>query len=151
MRAPGSDHGLLDHCRGILGDFEALLLSCQQNDPPRVTEYERRAHILMIEGVFQGEHGWLVPPDELRDFVVKLCETVGERIVASKSEHPTLDKSPHPGSSVPRFDHTVAGDRGAWVDAQDPHVIPSPPPSPRRRCRSWKRPSRRHPSPRGLP
>src|SRR2546422_7117272 len=34
---------------------------------------------------------------------------------------------------------TLFRSRGAGVDAQDPHVIPSPPPSPRRQCRSWKR------------
>jgi hypothetical protein len=30
-----------------------------------MTEHESGTNVLMIEGVLQGEHGWLVAPDEL--------------------------------------------------------------------------------------
>src|SRR5437667_11247825 len=98
-RAAGADHGLLDHGRCILGDIELRLLRCQQDDSSCMPKDECRTDVLMIEGILEGEHRWLVAANEQRDFVVKLCETVGKRVVPTKPQNPTLDKSPHPGSS----------------------------------------------------
>ena len=107
----------------------------QENDPPGVAEHEGGADVLMIEGVLEREHRGLMTFDEFRDFVVQLGETVGKGIVAAEAQHTAFDETSHSRSPIPRFDHAVARDLRAGVDAQDPHVIPSPPPSPPRLVR----------------
>src|SRR5438094_4594887 len=145
LRSTGAHDSLFDHGRCILGDFKALLFSRQQDHAARMPQHECGTDILMIEGVLEGEDRWLVTLDELRDGVVQFGESMGKGIAASEAKDPAFDETSQPRSPapVPRFDHAVARDLSAGVDAQDPHVIPSPPPSPRRRCRSWKRPDRK--------
>ena len=76
LGSPRTDHRLLDHCGCILGDFESLLLGGEQDDAPCMTKHESGTNVLMIEGVFQGEHGWLVAPDQFGDFMMQLSQAV---------------------------------------------------------------------------
>src|SRR5256885_16457 len=149
-RSAGPDDGLLDHRRRVLRDIEPLLLRGQQNHAPRVAEHEGGADVLMIEGVFEGEYGRLMALDESCDLVVQLRQPVRQGIAPRETKDTAFDETAHAGRAIPRFDHAIARDLGTGIDAQDLHVIPSPPPWPPRRCRSWKRPSRRRPFPRVL-
>src|SRR5213083_2373819 len=72
----GAHDGLLDHRRCILRDVESLLLRGKQDDPSRMSQHERGADVLMIEGVLEGEHSGLVTFDQLRDLVMQLGKTV---------------------------------------------------------------------------
>ena len=72
--------------------------------------------------------------------------TVDDILDVAEGEDAALDQPAHGRRSVPGFDHAVAGHGRAGVDSQHPHVTPSPPPSPRRQCRSWSGPSRHRPS-----
>src|SRR5436190_1493594 len=140
LRAASTHDSLLDHRGRVLGDVEALLLRGEEYDAARMPQHECGTDILMIEGVLESEDRWLVTLDELRDGVVQFGESMGKGIAASEAKDPAFDETSQPRSPapVPRFDHAVARDLSAGVDAQDPHVIPSPPPSPRPRWPSHR-------------
>src|ERR687887_768705 len=102
-----------------------------------MTEHERGAHVFMVERILEREDRRLMAFDEFGNLVVQLGQSMGQGMVASKPQHTAFEETTHPGSSIPRLDHAVPRDLSAGVDAQNPHVIPSPPPWLRRRCRSW--------------
>src|SRR6266508_2602052 len=103
LRAAGSDHGLLDHGRCILGDIELRLLRCQQNDSSGMPKDECRTDVLMIESILEGEYRGLVAFDELSDCLVQLGETLGKGIVASEAKNAAFDESAQPMDSVPVY------------------------------------------------
>src|SRR3954470_2071174 len=89
----GPDDRLLDHRRCVLRDIEPLLLRGQQNHPPRVPEHEGGADVLMIEGVFEGEYGWLMALDESCDLLVQLCQPVRQGIAPRETKDSAFDET----------------------------------------------------------
>ena len=55
------------------------------DDPSGVTEHERGAHVLMIEGILESQGGWLVARDQLLNALVQLGETLCERGLAREA------------------------------------------------------------------
>jgi len=60
-----ADDRLLDGRRGILGDRKPRLLGGEEHDPSGVSEHERGVHVLMVEGVLEGEDAGAMPRDQL--------------------------------------------------------------------------------------
>src|SRR5574341_23573 len=121
VRAAGADDRLLDRRGRILGDREPRLLGGEQDHPAGVPKHERGAHVLMIESILEGEGVGMGAGDQFGDPLVQLREPVGEGGVAGEADDAALDEPAEsvPRGTVPRVHHSVAGDGGARVDAQD--------------------------------
>src|SRR2546430_3557811 len=108
-------------------DLEPCLCGREEDDPAGVSEHEGGMHVLMVEGVLQGEDAGVMARDQLGDLLVKCMQAPRQGVSAGQPNKPALDQPPTYPPDVTRFSISVAAADRSRGAPQHPHAMPSPP------------------------